>query len=320
MPFCTQCGTQLQPDARFCTHCGNRIAPATPAPVQRTTQPEIRYYVGQPVTLPFGHLQVQVSADMDTFCYYRREFHKLARIQTEALRREYFSRVHDLDSFLLDFPVMYQHFRQPVIDAACNVLMQAGLYDISAQQFSEDHARDFCLCGEDLQTMVESFNLTIEANQERKARNYSLLPTVYFGGLSGIALAFATNVAVNAIAEADIRNADVNPKQRAELFARINPNMLLERAFLDYWRVFLTLTWTMRQRGLAVWYPTDEGNQRANGIYQNLNSGRIPMDKVPELTVALLQTMPFHDDYLAFVQRQFGMTQQTAALLQYFGA
>ena len=69
-----------------------------------------------------------------------------------------------------------------------------------------------------------------------------------------------------------------------------------------------------------MWYPTDETNQSSAGIYQNLNSGRIPVDKVSDLTCALLQTSPFNDDHLAFVKQRFGRTEQTEAVLDYFGA
>lgn len=320
MPFCTKCGMNLQPTSKFCTRCGTPVMPAGPAPgAGYTPLPKVTYYVGQQVTLPFLGGSFVVSAPMDAFNYYRREFRKLARIQMENLRREYFAMVRDLDTFLLNFPVMYSHFRQPLIDAACDILVQAGIYDVSVQQFSDDHKNDFCLCGEDMDIMIDSFNKTIEANQERKARGYNMMPSLIFRGLGGIALAFATNVAINAIAEADIRNANVTPKQRQELFARIDPNMLLHRAYLDYWRVFLTLTWLMQQRGVPMWYPTEDSNQRSNGIYQNLIGGRIPAEKVPEMAAALLQIHPFHDDHLALVERQFGCTDQTAALFAYFG-
>lgn len=318
MAFCTRCGNQLPADAKFCTRCGAAAPVPTQAPLKPQTPPDLNYYPGQTICLPFLDRTLTISAPMDAFNHYRKQFRKLAKAQLQSLRQQYFARVTNLDAFFIDFPVMYEFYRQPMIDAACNILMQAGIYDISVQQFTDDHVKDFCLCGEDLNVMIDSFNKTIEANQENKARNYNMLPGVIFSGITGIALAFATNVAVNAIAEADIRNADVNPRQRQELFARIDPNLLLERAYLDYWRVFLTMTWIMRQRGLPMWYPTDETNRSSDGIYQNLKSGRIPADKVPELTCALVQTSPFHDDYLSLVKSHFGRTEKTAALLDYF--
>lgn len=319
MAFCTKCGSSLAISAKFCTKCGASVPGANPAPAGFQTPPDMNYYSGQAVSLPFLGHTLTVSADMDAFNHYRKEFRKLARVQLQGLRQQYVSRIVNLDAFFIDFPVMYEFYRQPLIDAACGILMQAGIYDVSVQQFTNEHVRDFCLCGEDLNVMIDSFNKTIEANQESKARGYNMLPGFIFSGIGGFAMALATNVAVNAIAEADIRNANVNPRQRQELFGRIDPNVLLHRAYLDYWRVFLTMTWTMRQRGLPVWYPTEETNQRSDGIFQNLNSGRIPANKVPELTCALLQTSPFNDDYLAFVQQRFGRTDQTVAVLDYFG-
>ena len=318
MAFCTRCGANLQPGARFCISCGTAVPGAPQQMAPRPTMPGVAFYPGRQVTLPFLNRMVTVSPEMDAFAHYRRLFHRLAQNQAEALRQEYYAHIHDLDSYLINFPVMYTFYRQPLIEAACEILMQAGIYDISAQQFSDSHKEDFCLCGEDMDTMIESFNLTIEANQERKIRAYNMMPGIIFSGIGGLALALATNVAINAIAEADIRNANVTPKQRQELFARIDPNMLMYRAFLDYWRVFLTLTWLMRQRGVPMWYPTDDTNQRSVGIYQNLNSGRIPPDRVLDMTIALLQIQPFNDDYLAVAQRQFGRNPQTEAVFAYF--
>lgn len=322
MPFCTNCGNRIPDAAKFCGNCGTpvkQVVAVAPVAPQSVAVASLNYHVGQEVILPFAGQSIVISPEMDAFNYYRREFRKLARAQMEALAQAYSAQVYSLDSFLVNFPAIYTQYRQPLIDAACDILMQAGIYDVSAQQFADEHTKSFCLCGEDVQNMIDSFNATIEANQERKARGYSMLPTVFFSGISGIALAFATNVAVNAIAEADIRNANVTPAQRTELYGRINPEILMQRAFFDYWRVFLTLTWMMRNRGFPMWYPTEENNIRGDGIYQNLNSGRIPPDKVGELTVVLLRTHPFSDEHLAFVERTFGRSQQTEAIFAYFG-
>ena len=209
MAFCTKCGNQLALSAKFCTRCGAAAPGAAQSQSVDQTPPDLNFYGGQSVSMSFLDRSLNVSAEMDAFNHYRKEFRKLARSQVQSLRQQYFSRVVNLDAFFIDFPVMYDFYRRPMIDAACSILMQAGIYDISVQQFTDEHAKDFCLCVEDLNVMVESFNKTIEANQENKARGYNMLPGVIFSGITGIALAFATNVAVNAIAEADIRNANV---------------------------------------------------------------------------------------------------------------
>lgn len=334
MPFCGNCGRQLPPEARFCPNCGT---PAAVIPVQNMQQPPVQppvqpvpmltmndvdttYYEGREQVFTFRGQEIRVPAEMDVFNHYRKEFNKFAKIQTQALRAEYCSRVTNLDRFLTDFPVMYSFFRQPLLNTAVDLLAEAGLYDISPQQFEEQHTADFCLCGEDVDIMIDSFNKTIEANQERKAQGYNMLPGMVFSGIGGFVTAMAVNVAVNKVAEADIRNANVTPQQRMELYYRINFENLMDRAFTDYWRVFLSMTWQMNRRGLPVWYPNEDANQRASGLFQNLCAGRIPDARVPELVGQMLLLNPYADDRVQYIQQHFGRDEETAAILDYFSA
>ena len=199
------------------------------------------------------------------------------------------------------------------------IILQSGVYDLSPTQFEDQHTADFCLCGEDVDTIIESFNLTIEANQDKKIRMYNMMPGMVFSGLGGFAAALAVNVAVNKIAEADIRNANVTPKQRAELFGRINFNSLMERAFTDYWRVFLSMTWQLNRKGIDVWYPNERDNESATGLFGNLTSGMLPPDRVPDLLVTLLKLNPYADDPLRYIQQCVGVTYETAPIFEYFG-
>lgn len=300
-------------------------APQQPAPSATISYPEtngntlsLPLYTGTLRVFPLMGEQLTVSAGMDTFNYYRKMFKQFAKAQADALAMEYCARVVDLDSFLIEFPEMYERHRKPLINLAMDLFAQAGIYDLSPEQFENQHTADFCLCGEDVDNIIESFNLTIEANQDRKIKMYNMMPGVVFHGIGGFAAALALNVAVNKIAEADIRNANVTAKQRAELFARINYYQLMERAFVDYWRVFLSLTWQMKQRGLDMWYPDAQDNERANGLFANLMSGRIPPHRVPEQLVILLTLNPYADDPLRYIHQAVGVTNESAQIFEYF--
>lgn len=295
MPFCTKCGTKLHDSCKFCIKCGAPVKAAVPA---------APLYQGTEYTFPLLGEVLTVSPQMDAFNYYRKEFRRLARVQANALAREYRVKIYDLDSFLVLFPAMYARFRKPLIHAAMDLLESC---DLSVEQFEEQHTADFCLCARDADVIIESFKLTIEANQKGEGDMIS--------GLGG----FADALAVNQITEADIRNTNVTKKQRAELYSRINFNSLMERAYTDYWRVFLSAIWRMNQKGLDVWYPNAQDNQRASGLYQNLIAGRIPEERVPGQLVLLLQLNPYGDEYLKYVNEKFGITEETGPVFEYFG-
>ncbi len=325
---CYNCRGQISETDRFCQYCGapmQTVPMQQPVPYQMYYQPpyqppvEIPFYQGQTCDHMIAGVPMQVTPAMDRFNFYRKYVRAIATQQTNLLRTEYYHEIVDLDSYLTKFPDLYLKYRAPILEAAMTCLVNAGIYDLSMEQFTAQHTEDFCLCAEDLDNMVESFNATIEANQERKANFYNMLPgVVFYGGIGAFAAAFATNIAVNKIAEADIKRANVNGRQRVELFGRINHEVQLERAFTDYWRVFLSLTWTMQQRGMDMWYPNVTDNQRAQGIFDNLSTGRIPVERGPEMTVAVLLANPYQDGMSDFLRTCYTPSPEIDAVLNYF--
>ena len=320
MPFCTNCGTKLGDDAVFCHECGTRVGAAS-EPVVPTVasyqKPAISLVKGAEARFTLAGESVVISPEIDAFNRYRKLFSDFAKVKANDLRNEYCARIHDLDSFLTIFPEIYAKHRRPLIDAAMSILSQADIYDISPEQFEDQHTADFCLCGEDVDIVIESFNLTIEANQDRKIQMYNMMPGMVFSGIGGFAAALAVNVAVNKIAEADIRNANVSSRQRAEIYGRIDFDLLMERAYIDYWRVFLSLTFRLNQYSLGVWYPNEQDNTRAEGLYQNLSLGRIPREKIHSQLSVLLSCNPYTDGCLDYISAYFGDTAETRALADY---
>ena len=344
MSYCGRCGSELEPNINFCPKCGspvndtseavsytvvstnstvvptgNTVAPVTNSVAPVTQKIHIPLYIGEQKEFPFQGRTLVISSGMDAFNHYRRLFRDYARQAVNSLTAEYCRRVVDLDSFLRDFPVMYQFFRKPLIEAAVNFLPEVGIYDVSLQTFEEQHTKDFCLCGNDMNIMIKSFNMTIEANQNQKIRTYNMMPGLVFSGIGGFATALALNYATSSMMEASIRNANVTPDQRAELFSRLNPNLLMEHAYLDYWRIFLSMTWWMNKRGLDVWYPNDEDNQKANGLFENMCALKLPEEKNPDFVITLLQTNPYSDNYFKYVNWKYAGSEEVAAINKYFG-
>ena len=321
MSFCHQCGTKINDGYKFCANCGTPVSTDNTVVISKPTPQNIssvniynQEYKGVQKSFLFMGHELVISSGMDAFNYYRTIFKKFAKIQAAALEAEYRQKVTDLDAFFIEFPKMYDFYRKPLLDAAMSILLQSGIYDTSPEQFKKQHTADFCLCGEDLDNMMQSFNLTIEANQDKKAKIYNMMR----GGIAGFAAAFALNVAVGAIAEADIRNANVTKKQRAELFNRINTEILMERAFTDYWRVFLSLTWEMNRKGADMWYPTPDANASAEGLSQNLISGMLPPDKIPDIIIRIIHLNPYYDNIYNYIRQHVKIDDEILSVLNYF--
>ena len=139
MPFCTQCGNPVSETASFCTKCGNALR--RPTFVAAAPSFEINYVEGTENDFPLAGETITISAAMDTFNNYRKQFAQAAAVMAGNLRDEYCARINDLDSFLTVFPEIYAKHRKPLIDAAMRVLAQADLFDVSPEQFEDQHRR-----------------------------------------------------------------------------------------------------------------------------------------------------------------------------------
>lgn len=280
---------------------------------------KIPYYTGKEIIFNLNGEKICISAEMDAFNFYRRVFRKLAAQASDTLKKQYKYEITNLDRFLMDFSPLYFSYRKPIIEAAIGILTQAEIYDISLSLFDEMHTAEFCLCGEDYKTVINNFNETLENNQINTERGFDMLPTIFFSGVGGIIVGTALNVTINGIAESTIKNAKVSASQRKKLFSQINTDHLMERAFLDYWRIFLTLINILRQHGKSIWYPDNTEIAKANGIFMNLQEERIPEAKRLEALINVLQTNPFSDDYMDYIKKTYGKTEETQIILKYFG-
>ena len=321
MAFCIKCGAKLNEGSKFCVSCG---APQKTALENQTKGvaplPEVKVYTGQSVSLTLEGQPISVSPELDVFNHYRLVFRQLAENASARLLRQYETRVRTIDDFLVRFDDYYIEERTPLLEAAFSVLTELGYYDITLESFANQHTKDYCLIVEDLNNMLENFNAAIEANQSRRARAFNLLPGVIFGGgVGGFLGAVAYNVGVNAAAEAAIAKANVSRAQRAELFRRINTESLMNRAFTDYWRIFLSMTYTMKEHGFPVWYPTGEGTERIKNMASNLKAGRIPSSKVPEVFAEIVRTNPYNNDCFVSINNMYPENPEVIAINDYFG-
>ena len=339
--FCSMCGKELKPEARFCGFCGAKIndaelpspagntAPAetpaanAPAPqdLNRMFQlQEIPMQQGTERSFPFLGDTLVISSGMDAFIAYRKLFRKNAVQMQRALEQEYYSRINCLDNYFTDFPIMYSNYRKPLLESAFRLLIGSyGIYDISAETFEKNHDADFNRCNQLYEIMINAFNETIEANQNRKIRRYNMMPGFIFSGIGGIVAATAVNIATTKMLESSIRNANVSPAQRKELFQRIHADLLMEDVFYDYWNVHYSLTYQLNQHGADVWYPTVENNNKAHGLLTNIKAGLIPPENKTGALMQVFHARPQEDGLFRYLNEAYPGNPDIGALNTYFG-
>ena len=294
------------------------VAPAPYSPPVRT--PEGIVYSGEGVPFSLFGKTVTIPADLDCLNFYRKMYRDLARESSERLRSAFYTYIHTLDEFLERFYEFYLAERAPLLEEAYTTIQRLGYYDVSLESFTEQHTSDFCLIQEDLNETIERFNATIEKNQSRRAHIFNMLPGVIFdGGISGFAQAFALNMGLSALQKNAIAKANVTPAQRAQIFADINVDTLIERARLDYWRVFASLTYTMKSHGYPVAFPVQSDAQRTANIYANLANNRIPEDKIPDVIEDILTTCPYNTDFFKYLNYCGMNSPEVQRLNEYIG-
>lgn len=323
MSYCANCGSLLSPDALFCPDCGTAVAASAPtAPIASAESASSLYlspYQGTQKEFPFMGRTLVISAAMDTFNHYRQEFRSHARQAVNTLTVEYCRHVLDLNTFLLNFSIMYEHCRKPLTEAAINLLPQVGVYDVPLSLFEEKHSQTFCLCGNDLKMMTDCFVATVSANTHGKIQAYNTLPFLVFRGIGGFTNTAPANYATANALDTTLRNARITPEQQNELFSRLNPSLLMEHAYQDYRHTASTLAYFMNSHGLDVWYPNAESVRQAEGLFQNMCAQKLPEEKMPDVILDILQANPYSGNYFKYLNWKYAGLEEINAINNYFG-
>ncbi len=328
--YCPGCGKPIEEDSLFCRYCGRKISPAPaaitdpPLNINETTSiakntASTAEYTGEANIFRFMGKELHISPEMDVFNHYRREYKKKAAEMSNLLNKDYSARIFDLDSYFEQFPIIYRTHLEVLTKGAFATLIANNVYDLPYNNFYENHIADFCLAQADYDKIIDSFNQTIKNNQNKIIDTYNYIPGMVFSGLGGFITATAVNIAASNIVEDTVKKANVSPSQRAELYSRIDHNAMIADANIDYWRVFLSMTYQLNIRNYPVWYPTVENNQKANGLFNNIVSGTVPREKHADILIEIFQLMPFSDDLFGYINTYCGENSDIDEINRYFG-
>ena len=145
---------------------------------------------------------------------------------------------------------------------------------------------------DDYAEMYQSLQLTVQNNKNKIAAVTSLVPNLVGvgfglkGAAAGIAKATAFNLVRDGAESVLIDNISISASQKTELYLRIKQDVLFDRAFLDYWRVFLTLIDILNENGKSVWKPTDEDSAKSDNIMKNVSNPNFPQEQFPDVMIA----------------------------------
>ncbi len=204
--------------------------------------------------------------------------------------------------------------------AAFEIIFQYGIYDITPEDFATQHTKDFCATDASFKTMQEAFNNTVIANENRIHNIYNHIPNIGFiGGLGTVLAVEAANFAINTSYQSIINNVNVKPAQKAELFNRIKPEVLMHQVYKDYWDVAYSLCYRLHTHGCGVWYPTAEGNECANGLMQNLQSGFIQLFERVNVILQIFNYRPIQDSLFGYLRCNYHEDEEIEAVRVYFG-
>lgn len=274
---------------------------------------------------PISNQVLEILENLDAFNSYRLTFRDLANSAANDLAEDYNANIKNLDDFLEKFPQIYRVHLEPLIKKAVDILITEGVWTVTFDSFLNQHLTDFHLAMDDYQIIINNFNSTLEANQQKTANMWSYVPSLMGGGfgiigaLKGIATATAYNLVRDGIESSVLKNANVKPEQRAQIYSGLNVSILFERVFTDYWRVFLSLVWTLNQNGKNIWWPTDEDVQQSANIFTNLSNPNFPQDKILEVLLQIIKTNPYNAEYYKFFIARFGDSEEFTAIRNYFG-
>ena len=269
--------------------------------------------------------ELQIPSNLDAFNSYRLLYRDLALQATDELEYEYNNSIHNLDEFLANFPTLYMSKLEPLIKKAVDILILEELWTITYDLFLEEHLNDFHLAMDDYRTMVDDFNLVLEENQRKKASMWGYVPNLIGGGfgivsaLKGIATATEYNLIRNGIEENSLKNANVKPEQRDQIYKHLNTSLLFDRVFSDYWNVFLSLVWNLNQNGKSIWWPNNNEISQAENIFANLSNPNFPQDKIIDAILQIIKVDPYNEQYYNYMIEKFGDTEEIHTIKSYFG-
>ena len=275
------------------------------------TEETFAAYSGSDKTFTLNGKTLVVPANLDVYMHYRRQFRELAKACSDEAAAEYRESVHDLDTYMEQFPKIYEKYLRQVAEKAVDVLVSAGVYSFDVDSFVKAHMENFNLAAQDYQTMSESIRLTEERNT-KFGQGMMNSVTSLFGNRGSFMQGLVDGMTESAVE--DVRK--VNAEQKTELFQRIDPSKQLNRVYLDYWNVGTTLMNILRGNGADIWQADGANTGDMNAVLRNISNPNFPQEKVLDVLFDYILKAPGSSALFKAMEEKFG--EDAREILDYF--
>ena len=208
---------------------------------------------------------------------------------------------------------------------AVDLLISQGIWTVTYEAFWQQHKEDFHLAIDDYNSMIDSFNLTLENNQKAISGIMGFVPNLVGGGfglsgaLKGIAKATAFNLVRDGIETSAFKECECKagtapgfvPADKCGGAVGSCVHRLLEGVFDS------GMDADPKRAGYLV---AGAGIGSAVGEhFSNLRHPSFPQDKILYAILDVITANPYHGEYYQFLTARFGCTQEVSAIKNYFG-
>ena len=268
---------------------------------------------------------LKVDENWDVFNSYRTMYMKCATLYAQQLKKNYMKKINNFDSFMKFYLPLYKEYLNKIINKTTDILVSAGIWTETSESIMQRHVKTYHLAMDDYTIMYNSMLATVRNNKSRVAAVTSFVPNLVGGGFGlkgaavGIAEATAFNLLRDGAESAMIENMNISSAQKAELYGRINQKVLFDRAFLDMWRVFLTLIDIMNENGKNIWRPTSEDSVKADNIMKNVSNPNFPQDQFPNVMIQVIGMNPYKRSIYELLRSRDADEVEITAISEFFG-
>ncbi|MBR6987471.1 MAG: hypothetical protein IKH82_05305 [Clostridiales bacterium] len=266
-----------------------------------------------------------VNENWDVFNSYRTMYMKCAALYTEKMKKKYLKKINNFDSFMRFYLPLYKEYLDKIISKTTDILVSAGIWTETSESIMQRHVENNHLAMDDYTTMYDSLLATVQNNKAGMAALTSFVPNLVGGGFGlkgaavGIAQATAFNLLRDGAESALIDNMNISAAQKAELYGRINQEVLFDRAFADMWRVFFTLIDIMNENGKNIWRPTDEDSAKADNIMKNVSNPNFPQAQFPDVMIQVIGMDPYKRSIYELLRSRGADEGEVKTISEFFG-